>query len=261
MSSTSRIALCLLVSGSFISWPGNSFAYRPFESTDAAVADVGELETELGPAGLRRSDTERTVIAPKYVINYGFAKNWELVLEGQGEHPQPPAEDTRSRLVGNGLFLKGVLREGALQNKTGPSVATEFGVLLPGINDEPGIGASWLGIVSQRWSWGTVHFDVGAALTREQRADLFVGTIIEGPYDWKVRPVAEVVYEREFNTTERFSVLGGAIWRVRDNLSFDVGVRKAWVNSRPETELRAGLTFAFSVQQEAIKRSSRVLGR
>ena len=135
-------------------WPDNSFAYRPFDSTDAAVADVGELEIELGPAGFRRSDAERTVIAPAYVLNYGFAKNWELVLEGQAEHPLSPAEDTRSRLVGNGLFLKGVLKEGVLQDKSGPSVATEFGILLPGINDEHGVGVSWLGILSQRWAWG-----------------------------------------------------------------------------------------------------------
>src|SRR3982750_1243910 len=105
-----------------LAWPGTSFAYRPFDSTDAAVADVGELEIELGPVGFRRSDAERTVIAPAYVLNYGFAKNWELVLEGQAEHPLPPAEDTRSRLVGNGLFLKGVLKEGVLQDKSGPSV-------------------------------------------------------------------------------------------------------------------------------------------
>jgi hypothetical protein len=261
VSSTNRIALFLLGSACFVSWPGNSFAYRPFDSTDAAVVDVGELEIELGPVGFRHDDSGRTLIAPAYVLNYGFAKNWELVLEGQGEHPLPPAEDTRSRLIGNALFLKGVLQEGALQDKSGLSVATEFGVLLPGINDERGVGASWLGIVSQRWSWGTIHFDLGAALTREHRADLFVGTIIEGPYDWKVRPVAEVVYEREFNTKERFSILGGAIWRVRDNLSFDVGLREAWINRHPETELRGGLTFAFSVQQEAVQRSSQLLGR
>ena len=46
--------------------------------------------------------------------------------------------------------MKGVLREGALQDKTGPSLATEFGVLLPGIRDDPGIGASLAGILSQR---------------------------------------------------------------------------------------------------------------
>jgi hypothetical protein len=237
-------------------WPENSLAYRPFDSTDAAVADVGELEIELGPAEFRRNETERTIIAPAYVLNYGFAKNWELVLEGKWEHPLPPADDTRSRLVDNGLFLKGVLQEGALQDKAGPSIATEFGILLPGINDEHGVGVSWLGIVSQRWSWGTIHFDAGAALTREHHAELFLGTIIEGPYDWKVRPVAEVVYEREFNTKETFAVLGGAIWRVRDNLSLDIGLREAGVNRHPETEIRAGLTFAISPQNDAVRRST-----
>ena len=119
------VSLCAL------SCVGNALAYRPFEGTDAAVADPGELEIEFGPAGFRRSDTERTAIAPAYVLNYGFAKNWELVVEGRGEHPLPPAEDTRSRLVANALFLKGVLQEGVLQDKGGPSVATEFAKARP----------------------------------------------------------------------------------------------------------------------------------
>jgi len=261
MDSRSRTALLLLVSTSIIGWSGISFAYRPFDSTDAAVADVGQLEVELGPVEFRRTDEERTIIAPAYVLNFGFAKNWELVLEGRGEHPLPPAEDTRSRFVGDALFLKGVLREGALQDKSGPSVAVEFGPLLPGFNDEQGWGASWLGIVSQRWSGGTIHFDLGVALTREHRGDLFVGTIFEGPYDWTVRPVAEVVYEREFNTIEIYSVLGGAIWKVSDDLSFDFGLREAWFNRQPVTEIRAGLTFAISPQKDAMQRSSRLLRR
>src|SRR5262245_64537702 len=71
--------ICLML------WPEYSFAYRPFDATDAAVADLGELEIELGPVEFRRSEAERTVIAPAYVLNYGFAKNWELVVEGQAE--------------------------------------------------------------------------------------------------------------------------------------------------------------------------------
>ncbi len=51
--------------------------------------------------------------------------------------------------------------------------------------------------------------------------------------------------------SERFSILGGAIWKLKDKLSLDFGVRQAWINNLPETEVRAGLTFAFSVQQEA----------
>jgi hypothetical protein len=261
VSSVNRIALLLLVSTSIIGWSGISFAYRPFDSTDAAVADVGQLEVELGPVQFRRTNEEQTVIAPAYVLNFGFVKNWELVLEGRREHSLPPADDTRNRFVGDALFFKGVLREGALQDKSGPSVAVEFGPLLPGLNDEQGWGAAWLGIVSQRWSGGTIHFDLGIALTREHRSDLFVGTIFEGPYDWTVRPVAEVVYEREFNTIELYSVLGGAIWKVSDDLSFDFGVREAWVNRQPVTEIRAGLTFAISAQKDAMQRSSQLLRR
>lgn len=226
-----------------------AFAYRPFDSTDAAVADVNELEIEYGPAGYRQSWDEHTLVAPAYVFNYGFAKDWEVVLEGRGEHPMAATDDLPSRLVGNALFLKGVLREGVLQGKSGPSFATEFGVLLPGLHDEQSFGASWIGIVSQRWSWGTMNFNFGGELTHEHNANLIVGTIIEGPFDWTVRPVAELRYEHEFARVdiERISVLIGAIWNARDNLSLDIGVREAWINGLPQTELRGGLTFAFPV--------------
>ena len=45
---------------SMVVWSDPVFAYRPFDSTDVAVIDVGELEIEFGPAGFRRSDTEMT---------------------------------------------------------------------------------------------------------------------------------------------------------------------------------------------------------
>jgi hypothetical protein len=261
MNARNKAFLVFLIAISLVGWSELSFAYRPFDSTDAAVADVGQLEVELGPAQFRRSDEERTLIAPAYILNYGFAKDWEIVLEGRGEHPIWPAEETRSRVVGDNLFLKGVLREGVLQDKSGPSVATEFGALMPGFNDEVGWGASWLGIVSQRWSGGTIHFDLGAAYTRLHRGDLFVGTILEGPYDWKIRPVAEFVYEREFNVVEIYSVLAGAIWKVSDTLAFDIGFREAWFNRQPVSEIRAGLTFAMSPEKEAMQRSGRLLPR
>src|SRR6266700_6318719 len=100
MGSRSRTALFLLVSTSIIGWSGISFAYRPFDSTDAAVADVGQLEVELGPVQFRRTNEEQTVIAPAYVLNFGFVKNWELVLEGRGDHPLAPVEETPRRSAG-----------------------------------------------------------------------------------------------------------------------------------------------------------------
>jgi hypothetical protein len=226
--------------------PRPAAAYRPFDGTDAAVADPGEAEIELGPVGFRRDGAERTLIAPAAVLNLGVARGWEAVLEGQGETPIS-REPRRSSLAGTGLFLKGMLRPGSLQEKPGPSVATEFGVLLAGINTEPGVGASAAAILSQRWPWGTVHLNAQGALARDRHADLFLGAIVEGPYDWPVRPVAEVFHEREFGVERVFSGLVGAIWQVRDALAFDAGLRAARVNDHTLGELRLGVTFAFPV--------------
>jgi hypothetical protein len=225
-------------------WCSPASAYRPFEGTDAAVADTGELEVELQPAGFLKQGADKTLVAPAWVVNIGISAGWEAVFQGQGQLPLG-SSDERASLAGAGAFLKGVLREGSLQDKTGLSIATEFGALLPGINADSGLGASLAGIASQRWEWTTVHFNVATALTRDQHADLFLGTIIEGPYKWKVRPVAEFFYENEFGTSHTVSGLVGAIWQVNDKLSFDVGFRHALTNGRHVDEILAGLTFGL----------------
>ena len=223
-----------------------AWAFRPFDGTDAAVADLGELEVELQPAGVRRQGAAKTLVAPDWVINLGFAEGWEAVAQGQGRFPLGQSDD-RASFSGTGFFLKHVLREGSLQDKSGPSVATEFGALLPGINADEGFGASVAGIVSQRFQWTTIHLNAQAELTRDQHADAFLGAIIEGPSTWKVRPVAEFFYENEFGTAQTFSALLGAIWQVNDKLSVDVGVRHALVGGQPVDEIRAGLTFGIPV--------------
>src|SRR6185437_1115450 len=197
-----------------LAWLEPARAYRPFDGTDAAVAAKGEMEIELQPAGRLRDESGTSLIAPATVINYGFAEDWEAVLEGQGQTPLSPTGPTS--LTTAGAFLKHVVVPGSLQDKTGPSIATEFGVLLPESTGDSGVGASWAGIVSQRWDWGTIHFNAEAALTRDHHADHLVGTIIEGPSKWKVRPVAEIFYERVFGVEETVSGLVGLIWQVSD---------------------------------------------
>ena len=227
-------------------WSKAALAYRPFDGTDAAVAAPKEMEIELQPAGVLRQNSLTNVIGPAAIVNYGFAKNWELVLQGLGQFPLSNSDESAS-LAGVGAFLKHVLREGSLQDASGPSIAIEFGPLLPGINADNGFGASFGTIVSQQWDWGTVHANVATALTRDQRADFFVGGIIEGPSKWKVRPVMEVFYEDEIGQARTISGLVGAIWQVSETLSFDIGYRHAWINSQPVDEVRAGMTFGFSV--------------
>jgi hypothetical protein len=224
-------------------WSSDAFAYRPFDGTDAAVADPGEVEIELQPAGVLWNGGQKALIAPATVFNYGLIENWEAVLEGQVQTPFSPSGPTS--LSQSGAFLKHVIRPGVLQDRSGPSIATEFGVLLPDSRGDSRFGASIAGIVSQRWDWGTVHLNIAGELTRDQRADVFTDFIVEGPSKWVVRPVAEIFYEEEFGQAHTFSALIGAIWQVNDKLSFDVGFRHAITNGLNVNEIRAGLTVGF----------------
>jgi hypothetical protein len=230
-------------------WSGAAHAYRPFDGTDAAVAEMGEVEIELGPVEYLRDGADRTLLAPDARINYGFTAGWEASLEGKVVHGLT-ASIPGITVMESDALLKGVLREGSLQEKAGPSIATELGILLPGINDEHGTGASLTGIVSRRWDWGTGHFNAEVALTREQHADYFFDAIIEGPHDWTVRPVSEIFYERNVDLFKTRSALVGAIWQVKDNIAVDFAVRGARVNDHTAGEVRAGVRFAFGVTKE-----------
>jgi hypothetical protein len=137
-----------------------------------------------------------------------------------------------------------VLQPGVLQDKKELSVAMEFGPLLPDVGGS-GIGFSWSGIVSQRWEWGTAHFNVETNLTQDQHGELFFDAIVDGPNKWKVRPVFEIYTDSILNVSQTYSGLVGAIWQVNDKLSFDLAFRCALVDGRPVNELRAGMTFGF----------------
>jgi len=227
-------------------WSHAAHAYRPFDGTDAAVTEPGVVEIELGPSQYLEQGSMRTLVAPDIVLNYGIGERWELVLQSRLTDGLDP-DSAGAGLNGNGVFLKGVLREGSLQDKPGPSIATEFGLLLPSLGDEPGTGASFAAIVSQRWPSLTVHVNAQAAMTRQQHADLGLSLIVEGPHDWTVRPVAEFFYEHEFGGSETGSILVGAIWQVRDNVAFDLGLRGGWIDGQSLKEIRAGVTFSFGV--------------
>jgi hypothetical protein len=100
-------------------WCGEAVAYRPFDGTDAAVAETGEIKIELGPIEYLREGAERTLLAPDIRINYGFTPGWEAALEGKVSHGLTVGIPETSLVEGQAL-LKGVLREGSLQENPGP---------------------------------------------------------------------------------------------------------------------------------------------
>jgi len=107
-----------------VALPRPAFAYRPFDSTDAAVAEKGDLELELGPLGFLKTDADRFLVAPSAIFNLGIARQWELALQGR-----------------RFILLDGMAGE------------SRFRLM---INGEPGIGATATLIVSQHWKPG--HF-------------------------------------------------------------------------------------------------------
>jgi len=245
---SNRTLVMAMMTATLTTLSSRAHAYRPFDSTDASVAAAGELELEIGPLGYLQSRPRHFLVAPSLIINFGFVPRWELVVQGRDFIllNDLPGE-ARARLVDTGAFLKGVLREGSLQGASGPSVGIELGVLLPTIHGDPGVGATAIFIVSQRWDAATLHVNGAVSLTRAGNADFFGGAIVEGPYRWPVRPVVELFVDHELTASTAYSALAGASWQARNGLSFDVGARAALVGDVPVYEVRAGLTWAFQL--------------
>jgi hypothetical protein len=242
--------------GAFTAAP-DALAYRPFDGTDADVAELGDFELELGPVHWYSQRDTHYLIAPATVLNLGFLPRWELVADFQNfVGIDFPAGQPRDRLLDTDIFTKVIVVPGVLQGKgSWPSVATELGPLLPNINGQEAFGASTDVIVSERWRGFTIHSNSWFELTRgDLHLDWFEGVILEGPFEAPVRPVSELFVEHEFvaNVTT-WSALVGAIWRARDGLDLDVGLREARIGDERATEVRIGLTWTLGLWEAAEK--------
>ena len=101
-------------------------------------------------------------------MNFGLADHWELVIEGRNFFQLEGVENRHYTMRDTALSVKHVLREGTLQDRTGPSVGLEVGVLLPGIGVDSGVGAAFAGLLSQRWSSFTLHVNDDAKGARAE---------------------------------------------------------------------------------------------
>lgn len=236
----------LVTIAAFALSPARAWAYRPFDLTDAEVAPPREFELELGPFAAVRTAGE-TSYAPGFVLNYGLMRRIELVAEDHNRIPFGGADTLPAAQTEPSILVKGILREGVLQEQTGPSVALEVGVLLPVLPDPAGYGASTALIVSGRWPTTTIHVNAQVDLSREHHLDVLGGAIVEGPHNWRVRPVGEAYVEHEGEGGTILSALGGAIWQLGEDLSFDAAARAARQDARAVVELRLGLTWAFAL--------------
>ena len=245
MSPRRPVSLVIVLALSSLPWPRAARAYRPFDQTDADVAETHDVELELGPIGYLH-DASGTTFIPGFILNYGVVHRVELVFDAHHAFLfGGPDVDAHRRQLDSGLFAKAVVREGVLQDRPGPSIAVEVGALLPTVPVAGGAGASVTAIASERWPALALHLNVEGDYTRAGTFAFIGGFILEGPDAWTVRPVSEFFVDQQADLPATVSGLLGAIWRATPHLSFDSAFRLAYEGSAQEVEIRAGLTWSF----------------
>ena len=197
------------------------------------------------------------------------ARRYAQIRDGAGRGPQfrarqgqrtgtgrasPESSTSRSNtrrttLQDAAISVKRVPRNGVLQDVKGPSVASECGILLPTVEGER-TGAACTGIVSAHWGQSTVHFNAALGKNREGRWEKFLDAIVVGPGFSIAHPVFEAFVARDSAGGYTKSALAGVVWTIKDNLSFDVGLRKVWMDAFSITELRMGFTWSRPLHQQ-----------
>jgi hypothetical protein len=230
-----------------LAWPGAARAYRPFDQTDADVAETHDVELELGPVGYLHDPTGSTFI-PGFILNYGVVHRVELVFDAHHAFLfGGPDVEAQRRQLDTELSAKAVVREGALQDRPGPSIALEVGALLPTVPVAGDAGVAVTAIASERWPALALHLNVEGDYTRDGTFAFIGGFILEGPDAWTVRPVSELFVDHQSDLPATVSGLAGVIWRATPHLSFDSAFRLASQGDVQEIEIRAGLTWAFPI--------------
>src|SRR5690348_218369 len=87
--------------------PSPVHAYRPFDGTDADVADFGEFEWEVGPVQPVHVGNETELEAPTMVLNLGALPRTEFIIDLTGLAPLDPAPgESHYQLADTGVSFK-----------------------------------------------------------------------------------------------------------------------------------------------------------
>jgi hypothetical protein len=94
--------------------PATARAYRPFDGTDADVAEAKTVEVEVAPAEvLVGQEGSHAFRAPSLALSFGLGGGYELGLDGANvvtPHPEPG--EPRMQFIDAAMGVKKLLRDG-----------------------------------------------------------------------------------------------------------------------------------------------------
>jgi hypothetical protein len=226
-----------------LSWPLEAIAYRPFVSTDAAVVEKGSAEIELGIVDYSNHHGRITLDSPDLRFNFGFAKGWEISMEGAMQ-VFDSADGHRFRIIDPELSIKAMLVNGPLQERGGPlGLAFEMSAVLPASSGDRGVGVEAVMIASWRTGDFTWHLNAGMGWERELREPTAVwGLIVERKLSKTLRVAAEFHGESARRTGPVNTALLGLLWE-HGRITYDAGVSFGLSSAAPDVAFSVGLTF------------------
>jgi len=214
--------------------PDSAFAYRPFDGTDAAVANRRDGNSSYSrSAHIRKAATRPHRTRPRCLI-FGLSEGWEAVFEGQGQTPLSPAG--RPGLT-SAAHSSACAAAGQPAGQGRAEGYDEFGVLFPDSTGENGFGASVAGSISQRWDWGAFTQRRGRR-SHARHSRPLCRHHCRGAGEVEVRPERKFYEENSGGRTHLGA--GRSDMAVRENLAVDVGLRHALVKRHPATNPRRG---------------------
>lgn len=230
-----------------VSWLGANEAHAYLaDAYDARVADHGVLELEIQPLGYYMFDeqgAEHFLVTPSLIAYLGFAEDLDFVLASRGYlRVSEGAQRYHSRE--SSAYLRWLVREGAYNDATGPSLEIMAGALLPNLEqDGETLGASLGMLLSWTLAGGTIHANLFGNRTAWETWDLFAVVAYEGPIDWTFRPYVEAWLDEDEDYGLAVSGLVGAYCDVSDTATLGAGARYARGDGYSEVEIRASIWF------------------
>lgn len=238
---------------------GNSLAYHPLASEDAAVIDPWRFEFEISHDVLQDADENHAVIAG-YVPKIGLPGRVELDLsvpviyayrtrktEEDGGYEKKTSQGGFGDLE---LLAKWLARE---ESNRLPGSALAGKIRFPSGDFERGLGepkAGYQVLYAASKSYGAFlwHGNLGWDFNLDASDTLLFRTALDYEFYTRLHAVLEWDHRTDFEPgsgSDEAGILAGLIWNASANFSLDAGVRAGLIDTEDRFRLTTGITFYF----------------